>query len=441
MSQFASNSRAGLLVKEWCARFHKDALASRVVTDLRGQSDRIWQSTFQLLQRESPEYRNSVDEEFTKESRSHCNELLKTIVAIGSGRVPKGGADPFDFVRGHAGWRARHQVPLIASLHAYRLAHRTYWGITRDVLMPMGGEGAAALAMLSDFWIELFDHVGAVLAEAHAVEERLMAGESSRTYAALMEGLLRGAPPAGAEAQRLCSLSGIRAGGRMVVAVARPLEAMNGKPIDVEANLRSLVRVMDQILPRAIGRLIDIRDTAIVAIACGEGEVARALLQAVRRSGLTRRAANGAAARVGVSRETVAIPGLPQAWEEAELAAQLATPSRPVLHFSDIDLPEFLIRHAAPAAFRLIPQWAREFSASGNGQARQLMRTIRAFADCSFNVKQTARHLGVHTNTVYFRLNRIQQLTGVDPRTYSGTARLLTALRLFEMQASHDVRR
>src|SRR5579871_962572 len=61
---------------------------------------------------------------------------------------------------------------------------------------------------------------------------------------------------------------------------------------------------------------------------------------------------------------------------------------------------------------------------SGDGQAKQLLQTIRAFADASFNVKETARHLGVHTNTVYFRLNRIQQLTGIDARTYSGTSRL-----------------
>ncbi|HLK51186.1 MAG TPA: helix-turn-helix domain-containing protein [Bryobacteraceae bacterium] len=69
-----------------------------------------------------------------------------------------------------------------------------------------------------------------------------------------------------------------------------------------------------------------------------------------------------------------------------------------------------------------------------------MLQTIRAFADASFNVKETARHLGVHTNTVYFRLNRIQQLTGIDARTYSGTSRLLTALRLFEIQTSESPR-
>jgi hypothetical protein len=105
-----------------------------------------------LLQCESPECRNSVDEEFAKESKSHCNELLKMIIGIASGRTARSGADPFDFVRTHAAWRARHQLPLIA-------AYRTYWGITRDSLLPLAAEGTSmrSLTMLSDFWIEFFD--------------------------------------------------------------------------------------------------------------------------------------------------------------------------------------------------------------------------------------------------------------------------------------------
>jgi sugar diacid utilization regulator len=98
----------------------------------------------------------------------------------------------------------------------------------------------------------------------------------------------------------------------------------------------------------------------------------------------------------------------------------------------NIDLPEFLIRRADTAAVRLIPAWARQLGAAGDDQARELRRTLRAFADCSFNVKQTAGRLRVHINTVYFRLNRINTLTGVNPRTYEGTSLLLTALRLLE---------
>jgi DNA-binding PucR family transcriptional regulator len=107
------------------------------------------------------------------------------------------------------------------------------------------------------------------------------------------------------------------------------------------------------------------------------------------------------------------------------------------MHFTDIDLPDFLIRRADKTALSLIPEWTRQLIPDG-GQSGELSRTIRTFAECSLNVKQTARRLSVHTNTVYFRLNRINKLTGIDPRTFSGASILLTALRLLEVHASSN---
>jgi carbohydrate diacid regulator len=156
-------------------------------------------------------------------------------------------------------------------------------------------------------------------------------------------------------------------------------------------------------------------------------------LQALRRDGFARRAHNGQASTVGLSLEAVEVTRLPQALEEARLAVQFTTAAQPIMHFSDIDLPELLVRQADQIAVRLIPEWARHFNSNEDDSLRQLAKTIRVFADCSFNVKQTAQRLNVHTNTVYFRLKRIGELTRINPRTYSGTSFLLTALRLLEV--------
>jgi hypothetical protein len=431
MPKPAANAR----IRDWCARFRKDKLASELVSGLRGQSDQIWRATFELLKRESAEYRNSVDDAFTEESKSHCNELLRAIVAIASGRVAALGDDPFAFVRGHAEWRARHDVPLIASPHAYRLAHRTYWKITREAVSRHARQEEAlpSLTMLSDFWLELFDHVGAVLAEAHAIEAGLIVAQSTRSYVRLVDDLLRGRLDGNAEEQRLAALCGIRRGAPMAVAVARPLRPGTGKAVDLEVTLRSLSRALDQALPSAsFGKLIDIRDGDVIAIVCSATETARGLWQALRRSGLPRRAASGLAACVGLSLTKGDIAELPDALDEARLALDFVGPARPLVPFSEIDLPEFLIRRADPAAFRLVPPWAFKIASSGENGAPDLSRTIHAYADCNLNVKQTARRLGIHTNTVYFRLNRIGEITGIDPRTYSGMSLLLTALRLLE---------
>ena len=85
---------------------------------LHKRSAEIWRRTFDLLQRESPEYRNSVDEEFTKESKSHCRELLGAIIAVAAGRADKIGRRSIRF-RAHARRMARE-----ASSAAHRFAAR-----------------------------------------------------------------------------------------------------------------------------------------------------------------------------------------------------------------------------------------------------------------------------------------------------------------------------
>ena len=415
---------AAARIREWSRRFRKAPLAREVVTGLHNRSAEIWRRTFDLLQRESPEYRNAVDEEFTTESKSHCGELLTAIIAIATGRAAKPAADPFAFVRNHAEWRARHQVPLTASLHAYRLAHKTYWGITRESLLGHSGREDAllSLTMLSDFWIEFFDYIGAVLAEAHSVEEALNAAHHARSYAGLIDDLLRGLEPRDAEARRLRALSGIRQGAPIAVALARPFPSGNENHIDLEVTLRSLVRLIHQLpLSSSSGRLVGIRDGEVATIVCSAADTARGFVKSLRRHRL--------AAAVGVSRDTAEIARLPESLKEARLALELATASHPVMLFTDIDLIDLLIRRADATALRLIPESARDLP-------HDLSRTVRAFADCSLNVKQTARRLGVHSNTIYFRLKRVHALTGIDPRTFSGAQLLLTALRLLETHGS-----
>src|ERR1700730_15661535 len=331
------SSHVDKLIRQWGERFRQDPLASRIAASLYNRSHEIRERTFELLQRESSEYRNSIDDEFTKESKSHCNELLKTIIAVAAGLTDKAGTEPFNVVRTHAEWRARHQVPLIASLHAYRLAHRAYWTITRESLLPHARhrETIRSLTTLSDFWIEFFDHVGAVLAESHAVEEGLIVAQSTSTYVALIDDLLGGREPRDAEARRLCALCGIRPGSPIAVLIAHAPQPGNGGQIDLEPTLRSFVRLIEQALPPAtFGKLVDIRNGEVIAIACSTADSGRAVMQALRRTGFARRTGPGHGVSVGISLDAVEISRLPAALEEARLALEFASAAQPLMHFS-----------------------------------------------------------------------------------------------------------
>jgi len=416
-------------LRDWIGRFERSPLARDVVTQLEGRAQEIWRETFELLRSQSPEYRNAVDDDFTAESKNHCGELLETIVRIAAGRRLH--SDPFAFVRRHAEWRARHQVPLVASLHAYRLAHKTYWGITRELLARhrRQKEALRAVAMLSDFWIELFEAVGAVLEEAHAAEAARIFAQNTNAHARLIDNLLAGVEPAGMEERQLLALCGIRAGMKLTVGVFRQLPVSDGRPVDSEVALRSLVRLLNQVLPSSqFGKLVGLGANEIVLIAGCNGPAAQALAVHLTRHGFSRKSSVGASAGFGLDKDE--ITQLPEAATEARLAADFTDPSRLLLRFAELDLAELVLHRVDKAVLRLIPDWIRRAYEADTEQ--ELFRTIRAFARCSLNVKETARQLDVHTNTVYFRLNQIKARTGVDPRTFEGMTLLVTSLRLLD---------
>lgn len=415
-------------VADWSSRLRQSPLAATVVVGLQGRADEIWRRTFDLLRKESPEYRNAVDDEFTLESKRHCGELLSSIVALGSDSLK--GPDPFAFVRDHAEWRARHQVPLVASLHAYRLAHKTYWSISREQLAQHRQQRAAlqALATLSEFWLELFEAVGGILEEAHGEEAARSVAQNTHVHASVMEELLNGTEPATTEGRHLLTLCGMRPTKRITVALLRPF-AGDGKQVDAEVSRRSLIRLLQQSLPSSVfGKLVGLRNGEIVLIANGDAETASKLAKHLSRSGLAKHSA--AVTYVGLGLDKTEVSRVPEALAEAHIALDLTRPGRTLVRFSEIDLTEVLAHRADHAVLRLIPAWVRDSYISGRD--RDLVGTIRAFADCSLNVKETAARLRVHTNTVYFRLNKIKERTGIDPRTFAGTSLLITALRLLD---------
>ncbi len=50
----------------------------------------------------------------------------------------------------------------------------------------------------------------------------------------------------------------------------------------------------------------------------------------------------------------------------------------------------------------------------GDPGIHDLFVTLQAFFDCSRSVRRSATALGVHENTIRYRLSRIEDLTGLD---------------------------
>jgi hypothetical protein len=118
---------------------------------------------------------------------------------------------------------------------------------------------------------------------------------------------------------------------------------------------------------------------------------------------------NGFAAGVAAGR--LGLAELGAAWREASAAARaaLAEPRLgPVAPWSSIG--PFRLLTALP------PETAHDpvVRALLSPAHRELARTAEVYLDCAGQAGRTAAELGIHRQTLYYRLSRVEQLTGLD---------------------------
>ena len=75
-----------------------------------------------------------------------------------------------------------------------------------------------------------------------------------------------------------------------------------------------------------------------------------------------------------------------------------------------------------------LPQWTDAFLSANDKSRGALVATLRAYADADMNILKTARQLDVHPNTIYARMQRIEDLTGLDAQQYHALTELLLAV-------------
>lgn len=78
----------------------------------------------------------------------------------------------------------------------------------------------------------------------------------------------------------------------------------------------------------------------------------------------------------------------------------------------------------------------RQLSAHDAEQTSDLLVTLQAYLDAGGTIAKAARHLNVHRNTLVYRLERIEELIGFDPRDPECQLNLHIALRLIRMTDS-----
>ncbi|WP_280862418.1 helix-turn-helix domain-containing protein [Streptomyces sp. SAI-144] len=127
--------------------------------------------------------------------------------------------------------------------------------------------------------------------------------------------------------------------------------------------------------------------------------------------GPTRDALAPGAVAAGVAGARVGLAELAVAWQEASAAARaaLAEPRfGPVADWSHIG-PYRLLTALPPETVH--DPVVRPLLSPAH---RELARTAEVYLDCAGQAGRTAAELGIHRQTLYYRLSRVEQLTGLD---------------------------
>ena len=175
--------------------------------------------------------------------------------------------------------------------------------------------------------------------------------------------------------------------------------------------------------------LVGVRDNHVVAILSGtrrlSGWTAPQSLVADRVYSLLRQV--GPAAVIGLSNDVPSTSHVPRAANEARLALDFADVANRVMRYSKIPFRQMLVTHARASVQSALPAWLDSFAKVDRKSRGSFSATLSAYADANMNVLRAAQVLEVHPNTIYARMRRIRELTGLDPLNYHALTEMLLA--------------
>lgn len=331
-------------------------------------------------------------------------------------------------VREHAALRLRQGIELEPFLHAYRAALFCYWDSCAEEAVRLEISRDASIA-LARFTLDAIDTITTHAAEAYLREDSRRQAQSGRDARDLVERLIAGQwiPAPG----RHSAAPGLDPAGRLAVVVARvqsaPLGAGDALPLARDGLEQSMA--LGKVRP-----LVTIRQGEIVLITGGSrtGHISGRLHMAQRRA----LEEHGLDVRYGVSDSSSGFGGVATAYREAVLSLSYTSPARPVVSLEQLSALESALLGANATTRQVIAAKSRALAALPDAEREVAAATVRAFAGCDMNIARTATQLAVHPNTIRYRLARVAQSTGHDPRTFAGLIDLICVVELARLQSA-----
>jgi len=138
----------------------------------------------------------------------------------------------------------------------------------------------------------------------------------------------------------------------------------------------------------------------------------------------------GTTLAMGISTVANGVAELPRACLEARTALGSVTDGGGLVALPRLSPFDYLVLRADDTARWLVDARLRAFLDDDRARGGVLIATVRAFADANLNLRLAAGRLQVHPNTAQYRLRRIEERTGRNPRRIADLLDLLVAIEL-----------
>jgi carbohydrate diacid regulator len=131
-------------------------------------------------------------------------------------------------------------------------------------------------------------------------------------------------------------------------------------------------------------------------------------------------------ATVGVGNYHPGLEGLRQSYQEAlsaiELGAQMWDQDR-IYHIDDFGVVAPLLSGVDESNIYFSRELLEKL-----GENSEIIQTLEAFFNFNMSLTQTSKHLNIHRNTLVYRLDRINDTLGLDPRNFDDAVQIKLAI-------------
>jgi PucR C-terminal helix-turn-helix domain/GGDEF-like domain len=395
---------------------------ARILVDLLGRIDELTEAGVAAIRAEIPAYEAQRDERFLADLANQVRLVYSTSLSAMLEERPVT-PDDIAFVRGAATRRAEIGFALEDYLAAFRVGQLVVWDamVATAAETPEGREAALTLAAPL---IRLINFASMHAGQGYVEYRQLAVAEADRERRDLLEVLLAGEVPARGPLHGLATKHGIGTDTSMLVVAA--------VTVGPRSSAEAIQAASIEVARAGLGEhaLVVVRQGEIVAVpvlgAAGDAAKVCARIDAVQE----RLNAVGTPVAVGVSTVAAGVREIPRAYVEARAARECLSGQPGLVAIPRLTPFEYLVLRADVTARRVVDPTLVAFLEEDVARGGALCTTVQAFAAADLNLRAAAQRLHVHPNTAQYRLRRVEQRTGRNPRRIADLLDLLVAIAL-----------